>query len=117
MTDQHDRLQRQLADRSPAYQAARRVPTPAQVRTALPPCTALVDLIEYAHSIPPSKPGEKWATESRLVAFVVRPNADVVRVELGPAARVAEAVRRWRARSRLKRRLRRCSTATAFWWK
>src|SRR5207248_7102429 len=93
-----DGLERELAGRNPAFRAARKRPTPAEVRAALPPGVSLVDFLEYEHYTPPARPGGRDRVEVRLVAFVLRPDNDVVRVDLGPAARIGDAVRRWRSR-------------------
>ena len=66
------------------------------LQTALPPRTALVDMLEYWHCEPRSSQNGTLTFERRLVAFVVRREADVKRVELGPTRKVTDAVENWR---------------------
>ncbi len=92
-------LERQLAGKSDAFlkekQAARL--TPAQLRDMLPAGTALVDFLEYKQGTPPArdKPG-KWQFEERLGAFVLRPDKEIVRLDLGPMAPITKAIDQWR---------------------
>lgn len=98
LTDRKERLEADLAGKSAAFRAgqeqARR--TAVEVRAALPPDAALLDLLEYQHASPsPESKGEDRA-QRRLLAFVVRPGQDLVRVDLGPVHLIADAVERWR---------------------
>ncbi|HJT34455.1 MAG TPA: tetratricopeptide repeat protein [Pirellulales bacterium] len=94
------RLRREMAAASTRFSRrfAPRWRTPDDVRRALPPGVVLVDFIEYWHVEPPKAPKESGAEERRLAAFVVRCDTPIVRVELGPVAPIAEAVKQWRLR-------------------
>jgi CHAT domain-containing protein/tetratricopeptide (TPR) repeat protein len=92
-------LEKELARHSSTF-ARRRTMwrlTPAGLQAALPPGVALVDLLEYRHEEPPPQREGKMCVERRVVAFVVRADRPIERIELGPAAAVAAAVDRWRA--------------------
>jgi CHAT domain-containing protein len=68
--------------------------TPETVRDALRTAdspTALLDLLEYGYAV---RPGE--LKEWRIAAFIVRPDWDVLRIELGQAAAVHAEVAAWR---------------------
>jgi CHAT domain-containing protein len=98
LTEEKERLERDLSGRSSAFASHQKLwrLAPDQLQAAVPPGTALVDILEYSH-FPPSQGKEKISRERRLVAFVVRPDRPFVRVDLGPAAAIATAVDRWRA--------------------
>ena len=80
--------------RGGADAAERRVPrragrgrrTPEQLQAALPRDAALIDVLEYTHFSPPPERKGELKSERRLVAFVVRPDRPIARVELGPLA-------------------------------
>ena len=63
----------------------------------MPPGTALVDILEYRHFEPTDRGKGKMSAEGRVVAFVVRPDRPIARIDLGPAAAIVAAVGRWRA--------------------
>jgi len=67
-----------------------------QLQASLPPKSALVDVLEYTHYSPPPDKKGSYISEQRLVAFVVKPDGPVVRVELGPVKPLATAAERWR---------------------
>jgi tetratricopeptide (TPR) repeat protein len=67
-----------------------------KLKAAIPPQAALVDVLEYTRSAPPSANKGPFGFERRLVAFVVRHDAEVRRIELGPVAPVAKAIDDWR---------------------
>jgi CHAT domain-containing protein/Tfp pilus assembly protein PilF len=85
-----DDLEFQLAQKS-SFRALRALDSKV-VSNALPEGTALVDLLEYWHDTPDPAHKGQW----RLVAFVLVKGKDVVRIELGAARPIAEAVRAWR---------------------
>lgn len=99
LTDRKERLEADLARQSSAFRAgqAQVDRTTAEVRAALPPGTALLDFLEYTHVIPPASTARRSTLEERLVAFVVRPDKEVVRVDLGPTVQIAAAIARWRS--------------------
>jgi len=58
----------------------------------------LVDLFEYVRLRPPGIGQRAPLRERRMLAFVVRPDAELHAVELGPVEPLARAVDRWRRR-------------------
>ena len=99
LNDQVERLQQELAAKSREFRE-QLVPehrTPDDLRRALPPDAALVDLLEYKHFLRPTELDSKPVSELCLVAFVVRPTQGIVRIELGPTAPIAAAIEAWRA--------------------
>jgi CHAT domain-containing protein/Tfp pilus assembly protein PilF len=80
--------------------------TPDQLRKHLPPGTALVDFFVYDHFTPAPKAGGRDAWEERLAAFVVRPDREIVRVELGPFDPIRDAIEAWRADTKRRRPVR-----------
>ena len=93
-----ERLQRELAAKSDEFRKQRQQErrTRDDVRRALPPDAALIDLLEYQHVAPAEEKGKGPSFERRLVAFVVRPDRPVERIELGPAATITEIIEQWR---------------------
>ena len=69
---------------------------PSQLRAALPRGTALVDLLVYTAFQPPAQGKGGFQTERRLVAFVVRPDRPIARVDLGPIGADRKAIDDWR---------------------
>ena len=98
LSDTIERLQRELAAKSDEFRKQRQQEhrTPDDIRRALPPDAALIDLLEYQHVAPAEEKGKGPSFERRLVAFVVRPDRPVERIELGPAATIAEIIEQWR---------------------
>ena len=86
----------QLDSSFPSAEAAAR-PGPEQVQAAIPPGVALIDLLVYASVAMPERGQLSLRVEHRLLAFVIRPDRPVVRMDLGPAAPVARAIRDWRS--------------------
>ena len=84
-------LSRQNSDA--AGQSSRSV-TSEPLRSILPPKTALVDIIEYVAFAGGRE--QEAPDEQRYVAFIVRRDQPIIRVELGAAKRIDDAVDRWR---------------------
>ena len=97
LSERVDDLQRQLARKSRAL--SRQIPqpprTPDDIRRALPPGAVLIDLLEYDWYFPSAARG-KFGLESHVVAFVVRPDQPVRRIDLGPRKPIAAAIESWR---------------------
>ena len=93
-----DELEAELARLDAGFRAERAEAsrTPEQLQAALPPGTALVDLLVYTAYQPPAQGKGKFQTERRLVAFVVRPDRPIARVDLGPIAPILKAIDEWR---------------------
>jgi CHAT domain-containing protein len=85
-------LEAELAERSPIFKTERASAaiTPEQLRSVLPTETVLVDVLEYVHFTG----GHSTAApdETRFVAFVVRHDQPVERVDLGPAQLINQLV-------------------------
>jgi CHAT domain-containing protein/Tfp pilus assembly protein PilF len=93
-----DEQEAELARLDAGFRAARAEAsrTPEQLRTALPRGTALVDLLVYTAFEPPAQGKGEFQRERRLVAFVVRADRPIARVELGPLAPIQKAIEDWR---------------------
>ena len=98
LTERMDQLEEELTRHSAAFRAARAEArcTPEQLQAALPRDAALIDLLEYFHSSPPPERQGQMKFERRLVAFVVRADRPIARVELGPLASIRAAIDAWR---------------------
>jgi CHAT domain-containing protein len=101
LTARRDALERQLAAQSPAFRGEKRR---ARRRTAdltqsLPPKAALLDFVEFPcwELPPPGKGSGVQLKETRLGAFVLRPNEPPCWVELGPTLAITRYVSAWRA--------------------
>ena len=94
-----ERIERSLSEMSARSGEGLKVSarTPADLRAALPPGCALVDLFTYAYVRSPDGSGKRLPSEYRLVAFVTRPDRRRVdRVELGRLADIQAAINAWR---------------------
>ena len=98
LNDRVELLQQQLAAKSEEFrnQQNKQRRTPDDIRRALPPDAALVDFLEYDHRSPPAAKGKKPVLERRLVAFVVRRDKPIERIELGSTAAIAGFIDAWR---------------------
>jgi CHAT domain-containing protein/tetratricopeptide (TPR) repeat protein len=97
LTKRKEHLEGELTRFIPEYsdRLARLVPDPDRLRVALPLDGALIDLLEYEDfSVPPGGKGA-LLRERRLVAFIVRPDQPVSRIELGPVAPIDARVAEW----------------------
>jgi CHAT domain-containing protein/Tfp pilus assembly protein PilF len=93
---EREQLETRLADRSAAFRQTRPA-TAARLAQILPEDTVLVDFVEYAYSpLPVAGQGTEPELERRFAAFAVRRDRPVVRIELGPAAPINQAVEAWR---------------------
>ena len=98
LTEKKEHLEEKLARRSAEFhrlQAHLEV-TPERVQAVLPENVALVDLLEYTDSSPPSAGKGQWKWERRLAAFVVRRGRPIERLDLGPIEPIAQATAAWR---------------------
>jgi tetratricopeptide (TPR) repeat protein/CHAT domain-containing protein len=102
LTEQRELIETKLAAQSEAFARRRSIAklSPAEqlakLVAALPIHTALVDVLEYTHSSPPRAKRGPFEYEQRMLAFVVRPDGEVHKVDLGPTAPIAKAVTAWR---------------------
>jgi len=98
MEREQDDAQADLARRSDAFRSRRSAgpTTPERLAASLPDGAALVDFLFFRrHGLKGA--GGKPRVEAQLAAFVTRPGRPAVRVDLGTAAGVEEAVLAWRA--------------------
>jgi len=93
-----DELEAELARLDAGFRAERAEAsrTPEQFQAALPRGTALVDLLVYTACQPPTQGKGKFQFEPRLLAFVVRRDRPIARVDLGPIAPILKAIDEWR---------------------
>jgi len=93
-----DELERDLAAKSALFDRQRKAQrlSPAELKALLPAKVALVDLVEYEHAAYSSDAKQTVVRERRLAAFVLRSDADIVRIELGPAEPIEKLVDRCR---------------------
>jgi CHAT domain-containing protein/tetratricopeptide (TPR) repeat protein len=98
LSDRKEALERELSTKSAAFrqQQALLELTPDELRKVVPHNAALVDVLEYTQFSLPAGGQGKFRNERRLAAFVVRPDAEVKRIDLGPAAPIATAISAWR---------------------
>jgi CHAT domain-containing protein/Flp pilus assembly protein TadD len=97
LSDRVEQLQQELTAKSQTFrrQLADRHRAPEDIRQALPTDAVLVDMLEYNHHAPREK-GKKSVWERRFVAFIVRRDRPVERIELGPVAPIAKQIEAWR---------------------
>lgn len=98
LAQRKDELESELATQCAAFQQQRRASrlTSAELRAALPPDTALVDLLEYNRRGLAAERADTSTPGRNVTAFVVRREGPIVRIELGPAAPIEQAVEEWR---------------------
>ena len=101
LSDQIELLEKQLAGVSQEFreQLDQQHRTPEDIRKALPADAALVDLLEYTHYTAPKVKGRRANWQRRIAAFVVRHDAPIARIELGPTEPIRQAVETWRAKN------------------
>ena len=98
LSDRIEDLQQKLAAASAPFAARRSEQrrTSAELRQALPPDAALADLIEYGYFGTTDNSREKPVWQSRMMAFVVRRDQPIARVDLGLSSDLDSAVNTWR---------------------
>src|SRR5262249_38760317 len=100
LADAQDRLERELSGLLPELPRQKELArlTPGDLLAALPPRTAVVDLLRYnLLNLEPKRPGRERATWTpSYVAFVLAAGRPVRRVELGPCGPIDQAVTAWR---------------------
>ncbi|HET6323185.1 MAG TPA: CHAT domain-containing tetratricopeptide repeat protein [Planctomycetaceae bacterium] len=99
LTEQKERVEQELANKSAVFRDGRLTtrPDPNALRKLLPANAALIDILAYARSFS-RKPDEKTRrkAELRFVAFVLRRDAEIRRIELGPADPIVQKMKTWR---------------------
>jgi CHAT domain-containing protein/Tfp pilus assembly protein PilF len=100
LSDQKEKLEKQLAEKLPLYQALRErlKRGPADLVPLLPPGTVFCDLARYRQmDYDPQVPGPKGERGGfRYVAFVMAKGQPLRRVELGAAEPIDKALADWR---------------------
>jgi len=97
VSEEKARLEAELSRRSREFRGNAKPVTPESLKTTLPNGVVLVDFLEYEKSLPqPEEDSPCAPPERHLVAFVVRRDRPVVRVELGPVEPIREAIDTWR---------------------
>ncbi len=84
-----------LSELSASFRSTLQPPPSERFRASLPPGIAIVDFLAY-RGLDPGRPllGQTWGR--RLAAWVVRPDAPTVRLDLGEMGPIEEAVAAWR---------------------
>jgi CHAT domain-containing protein len=93
----NEALQQQLVARNSGFRQAKESANlrPEDIRKALPAHSALVDFVEYSHSLPLTVGKGRPAAEKRLMAFVIRPERPIHRIDLGSADNIAAKIDAW----------------------
>jgi CHAT domain-containing protein len=92
-----DELEAELARLDAGFRAeqAEANRTLEQLQAALPSGTALVDLLVYTAYQPPAQGKGEFQDDRSLVAFVVRLDRQITRINLGPIAPILTAITEW----------------------
>jgi CHAT domain-containing protein/Flp pilus assembly protein TadD len=108
LTADRDTLERGLVEKSARFRRENELEalTPDQLRKLPPPGTALADFFTYYRFVSAPKPGAGGKWEERLAVFVVRPDREIVRVELGPFDPIRDAIEEWRKDTKRRRPVR-----------
>lgn len=98
LTTEKEALERELALKSQSFRRDQELKnlTPSKLLELLPADTALVDFLVYGYEQPDPNKKSKWNNQDRLTAFVLKPGAAIVRLELGPMASIEKAIDQWR---------------------
>ncbi len=97
LTDEREKLERDLSLASVAFRESKIPVTPEQLRDSLPDGTLLVDFLEYTHFTPANKDQQtKESRERRLLVHLVRAGEDVRAIDLGDVALLNVLVQTWR---------------------
>lgn len=105
---EREQSERELTRASTAFgqQRERETLTPEKLRKLLPARTALVDFVFYTRLTADPKIVGGSRREDHLTAFVVTPDREIVRVELGPYELIREAIDNWRKDTKRKKPIR-----------
>ncbi len=89
-----DNLEKTLSQQSSQFVAWKKTwqVSVDEVKSYLPPGTALVDIVEYTHTAYPEQKDAEPVHTQRLTAFVLRPGKPTEQVDLGPAEPVESLV-------------------------
>lgn len=98
LRSEKDDLEAEIARLKSAGASDKSKTTPVNVRAALPGGTALIDIVEcdpYNFG-KPDDPEAKAKTARRYLAFISRSDRELVRIDLGPASAIDDAIETWR---------------------
>ena len=96
LTEKRESLEAELSRRSEDYRRSRQKISVDDLRSALPAKAALVDFLEFWQSNKRESLSKKRVFTRHVAAFVVRADAPVQLVDLGPQKPIAEAISQWR---------------------
>jgi len=98
LRNRKENLESQLARKSSAYRQAGTLDDlrPKSLAQQLAAGTVFVDFLVYTHFSPPINGKDNLQRQRRLLAFVLRRDAEPQRLDLGPVAPIAAAVDAWR---------------------
>jgi CHAT domain-containing protein/Tfp pilus assembly protein PilF len=98
LSQRKDKLEAELSRRDAGFREAQEVArrTPEQLQGALPKDAALIDFLVYTAFQPPTNRKGEFQRERRMLAFVVRLDRPVARVDLGAVAPIQKAIDAWR---------------------
>jgi CHAT domain-containing protein len=89
LLEQRERLEAKLAEATRS-ETAKLQASPTDVASLLPPGVVLIDFLEYQRSAQ-----DGVSPRAEFTAFVLRRDATIVRIELGPVASLAESIDTW----------------------
>jgi CHAT domain-containing protein len=98
LSQRKDKLEAELSRLDSGFREAQALAsrTPEQLQSATPSDTALIDFLAYRASWPPAQGKGAFQSERRVLAFVVRSDRPIARIELGPVAPIEAAIKTWR---------------------
>ena len=97
LSTEKDRLEAELSAHSAAYRQAQKQITLEELQQALPNDAVLVDFLQNDHvALTATRAGTEKTRQQRLIAFVVRHEGPVLRINLGPARPLNDAIDTWR---------------------
>lgn len=95
LSEKREQLERTIAERSDFYRQNAAPLRVAEVQTALPNRTALIDILQYQHTAM-GEQSEEPATENRFVAFLIQPNREISLIPLGSASELNASIEAFR---------------------
>jgi CHAT domain-containing protein/Tfp pilus assembly protein PilF len=100
LTQNKEEIEKELSHQSDEFRKLEKRDeiTAEQIRSVLPADTALVDLLEYTHSVPSKEHKGRFDHSKHFLAFVIRPNQPTAMIDLGASEPIDKAVNAWRAR-------------------
>jgi CHAT domain-containing protein/tetratricopeptide (TPR) repeat protein len=102
LTEGKEQIERQLAQQSADFRRQQQTiqMTSKELFSVLPQNAALVDFIVYIDFSSPKEGETEPRREQRLLAFVVRSNSSIQRIDMGPIGPMDVLIDEWRKQSR-----------------